>query len=248
MKPDLPIQKRFGRNIEAGKRSSDRFFLDYELSRGLVGLALSLGVLVLFSKLPIYDQGPGIGWQVHNRSDTIELMPEPEELIEKDQIEGGLITRFQETLPEESLVEEEETPAEEEGADEPDPMPRITKLDRIEKSPILEFAEEGPAIIGGLGSLYLNIEYPKIARDAGIEGLAVLMFVVEENGSTSDITVLKSLHPACDSAAVVAVRRTLFKPGRQNGKVVRVKMRLPIRFRLIDPNIPRPDSLSRRSS
>ena len=65
--------------------------------------------------------------------------------------------------------------------------------------------------------------------------LVVLAFVVELDGSLSELEVLQSLHPLCDSAAVNALRKTRFIPGRQNGRVVRVRMRLPVRFRLVDP-------------
>ena len=67
--------------------------------------------------------------------------------------------------------------------------------------------------------------------DQGIEGRLVLAFVVEPTGRPSDIEVLHSLHPLCDSAAVDALRKTRFIPGKQNGRVVRVRMRLPVRFR-----------------
>lgn len=246
MKPASQIEKIVNRILRNGRRPGDNTVLGTEFSRAAISLFLSLGVVVMVFNLPIYNNSERVSWRSSQRSEPIELMPEPEEIMDIEQIDGGLITRFNEE-PEEKETPPEAEPDEEEGADEPEPMPRVTRLEKLEKSPILEFAEEGPAVVGGLGALYLNIDYPKIARDAGIQGLTVLMFVVEEDGSTTDISVLKSLHPACDSAAVAAVRRTLFKPGRQNGEIVRVKMRLPIRFRLIDPNIPTPDSLRQRS-
>jgi protein TonB len=105
----------------------------------------------------------------------------------------------------------------------------------LDTSTILEFAEELPEVQGGMGALYLNIDYPEAARKAGIQGRVVLRFVVERNGSVEHVDVVESLHPLCDSAAVRAVRNTSFVPGRQNGHRVRVRMSLPIRFRLVEP-------------
>jgi len=212
--------------------------LEVESLRASVSLILSLAVVLVMVKIPWKSNNDGISWQVINRVDQISFVQQPEEIIEQeDVVEGGIITVFEEAPPEE---EEEEEIDEEEGTkdaslteDEPEPIPDLTKLERIDSSPVLEFVDQSPSIIGGLSSLYLNIDYPLEARDKGIQGLTVLMFIVEKDGSTSDIEVIKPLHPACDSAAVAAVSQTLFKPGVQDGKEVRVKMRLPIRFKLV---------------
>ncbi|HET6567735.1 MAG TPA: energy transducer TonB [Rhodothermales bacterium] len=106
----------------------------------------------------------------------------------------------------------------------------IPHLNRLEG----DFADVAPQVVGGLGAFYINIQYPEKARLAGIEGQLVLSFVVEANGVPSEIHVDDGLHPLCDSAAVRALRATRFVPVRQNGKYVRIRMRLPVRFKLID--------------
>ena len=229
-----------------GRRPAEATILGSPVIRRLMGWMISLGVLALVANVPIKENRAGYSWRNTERIDTIELLPEPQEIIEREEVEGGLITKF-DTEPEEEEEEppEEEEPEEDEGEEIPDPESRIAKLDLIERGPIMEFVDQTPTIVGGLSTLYLNIEYPQAARDNGVQGLSVLVFVVEKDGSTTDIQVMKSLHPACDSAAVAAVRRTLFKPGRQNGEIVRVKMRLPIRFKLI--NHPTADTLAFRS-
>ncbi|MBX2819963.1 MAG: energy transducer TonB [Rhodothermaceae bacterium] len=211
--------------------------VEVESLRASLSLILSLAVVLTMFKIPWQVNKDGISWQINNRVDQISFVQQPEEIIEQEDVEGGIITVFEEAAPEE--VEEEEI-EEEEGTkdaslieDEPEPIPDLTKIERIDSSPVLEFVDQSPSIIGGLSSLYLNIDYPLEARDQGIQGLTILMFIVEKDGSTSDIEVIKSLHPACDSAAVAAVSQTLFKPGVQDGKEVRVKMRLPIRFKLV---------------
>ena len=125
----------------------------------------------------------------------------------------------------ESFSDEEEKPLELQDAD------LISNVDIL---PIHEFADEMPQIRGGLNSYYLNIKYPEEAEVLGIEGRLMMRFVVEPDGSTSNIEVLQSLHPLCDSAAVNALRHTAFIPGILNGRAERVRMQLPVKFMLVD--------------
>jgi len=90
-----------------------------------------------------------------------------------------------------------------------------------------------PKVRGGMQRLYLNLKYPEQAIADRIEGRLILTFVVDEDGRTSDVSVARSLHPLCDSAAVRAVRRTAFYPARADGQPVAVRMSLPIQFRLL---------------
>ena len=82
-----------------------------------------------------------------------------------------------------------------------------------------------------------NIKYPEQAEREGIEGRVVAGFIVERDGSVSNIEILKSVHPLLD-AEVVRVMSLMpnWIPGRQNGQPVRVKYSLPITFRLISDN------------
>ncbi len=98
---------------------------------------------------------------------------------------------------------------------------------------IFELSGREPSISGGLGSLYMRVDYPVAARQQGIDGRVILTFVVDEDGYPHQVEVTQSAHPLLDSAAVRAVRRTVFVPGRHNGKPVSVRMRLPIRFQLV---------------
>ena len=105
------------------------------------------------------------------------------------------------------------------------------------KLPVLEFAELMPEVRGGLRAYYIHIEYPEQARMRGLEGLLTLTFTVNTDGSTSDIQVTRALHPLLDSAAVRALRNTAFIPGQHGGTARRVRMRLPVRFQLVDPPV-----------
>ncbi len=239
------IQKRIS---QYGLKPADNSLLGSAHVRVMLGWVMSLGLITLVVNLPIYPGQARIGWKSAAPSEQIRLLPMPPEEKEADQLDGSPITVFSQPEDINDPLPQEEKEAEEDKAPLPEPLVKPQKLERIDMGPILEFVEESPAIVGGLSTLYLSIDYPKSARDQGIEGLTVLLFIVEKDGSTRDISVLKPLHPALDSAAVAAVSKTLFKPGRQDGKVVRVKMRLPIRFRLVNPDKPaRVDSLAQNS-
>lgn len=97
----------------------------------------------------------------------------------------------------------------------------------------LQANDTAPEILGGKGALYLHINYPKTARDKGIEGTMMLEFTVTPDGKAQAVEIVESLHPLCDSAAVDGVKSVQFAPATHNGTPIPVRMRLPIRFRLL---------------
>ncbi|MCY4233841.1 MAG: energy transducer TonB [Bacteroidetes bacterium] len=101
--------------------------------------------------------------------------------------------------------------------------------------PILDYAETMPEIQGGLRAYYILIDYPEEAVNQGIEGKLSLTFTVNPNGTVTDIIVSEPLHALLDSAAVQALRRTRFIPGQHLGESARIRMRLPVRFELVNP-------------
>ncbi len=115
----------------------------------------------------------------------------------------------------------------------PPPPPEPEQEEQVEEEQeIFVVVEEMPEIIGGVARLYELLEYPELARKAGMEGLVVVQFVVEPDGSVSNIQVIRSAGRLLDEAAVQAVKQLRFKPGRQRGRPVRVRFSLPIRFKL----------------
>ncbi len=103
-----------------------------------------------------------------------------------------------------------------------------------------------PRVLGGMQQLYLNVRYPQEAKENRIQGRVILNFVVHETGRVSDIQVLRSLHPLCDSAVVRAVRKTTFIPAEENGERVAVRMALPVRFQLL--GLPGPEDINAAAS
>lgn len=92
--------------------------------------------------------------------------------------------------------------------------------------------EEMPEPVGGIQTLHNRIVYPDIAVKAGIEGLVTIMAYVNESGTVVKTEVIKGIGGGCDEAAETAVKATLFNPGKQRGKPVKVKVSVPIRFKL----------------
>lgn len=115
----------------------------------------------------------------------------------------------------------------------------------ILKAPLLETSEKGvfaqveqmPHFAGGdkalMEFLAQNVRYPKEAVDSGWQGRVVVSFIVEKDGSLSEIKTVKSVKPVLDEEAVRVVNAMpKWTPGKHNGNAVRVKYNIPVSFRL----------------
>ena len=89
-----------------------------------------------------------------------------------------------------------------------------------------------PELIGGLSGLAQKIRYPEVAKQAGVEGRVLVQFIVDENGVVSQAKVVRGIGAGCDKEALRVIREARFRPGKQYGKAVKIKMTLPITFRL----------------
>ena len=102
---------------------------------------------------------------------------------------------------------------------------------------VFDVVEEMPSFPGGNGALmsYLNgnTKYPVVAQENGVQGKVIISFVVERDGSISDVKVARSVDPSLDREAQRVVKSMpKWKPGKQNGSAVRVKYTVPVVFRL----------------
>jgi len=111
----------------------------------------------------------------------------------------------------------------------------------IEAAPVEEkiftAVEQNPEFPGGPAEMYKylakNIRYPGAASRANIQGRVFLQFVVNTDGSITDVEVVKGVGFGCDEEAVRVVKSMpKWKPGRQQGRAVRVKYTLPVNFQL----------------
>jgi protein TonB len=102
---------------------------------------------------------------------------------------------------------------------------------------IFDVVETQPNPPGGMSgwNKYLsdNLKYPTQARRMGVEGSVILVFVINTDGSIQDVEVLRGIGGGCDEEAIKIVKNApKWEPGKQRGRPVRTRMRLPIKFKL----------------
>ncbi|HLT82218.1 MAG TPA: TonB family protein [Cyclobacteriaceae bacterium] len=113
------------------------------------------------------------------------------------------------------------------------------EVEKEDPNEIFLVVEETAAPVGGMNAFYEYVgkamqgKYPAQARRMGIEGRVFVEFVVEKDGSLTDVKAIKGIGAGCDELAVSVVKNSpKWKPGKQRGKPVRQKMVLPIVFKL----------------
>lgn len=79
--------------------------------------------------------------------------------------------------------------------------------------------------------LHKNINYPDAADKNKVQGRVIVQFIVEEDGSLSDVTVVQGIGSGCDEEAIRVIQKMpKWKPGKQNGHPTRVYYTLPVTF------------------
>ena len=149
-------------------------------------------------------------------------IPEIIEVPDEEEIEDEIEVELDVEVTEETVVEDivfEEAPEEEE-VDE-----------------IFDIVEDQPEYPGGISAFYKyvgkNMKYPKQARRMGIEGKVYVQFVVDKDGSVTEVRAVKGIGAGCDEEAERVLKAAQkFKPGKQRGRAVKVRMMMPIIFKL----------------
>lgn len=101
-----------------------------------------------------------------------------------------------------------------------------------QEDPYAAFAETMPAPVGGLEAVIKRIVYPEMAKKAGLAGKLYLLVYVDEKGAVNDVKVIKGLGGGCDEAAEKAIKESKFSPGKNGDVPVKVKLSLPITFKM----------------
>lgn len=151
----------------------------------------------------------------------IEL-PKIIEIPDEEEIEEEIEVDLDVEITEETVIEDivfEEAP-EEEVADE-----------------IFDIVEDQPAPPGGMAAFYQYVakamKYPNQARRMGIEGRVFVQFVVDKAGNLTEVRAIKGIGAGCDEEAVRVLKNApKWSPGKQRGRPVKVRMILPITFKL----------------
>ena len=192
-------------NMMLHKKSERRSLLKLLALIPIVGLALALNARTVTDY--VYDE------------------PQKQQPVKKGKKAGTIKVNGQEIKVVEqndivTMEGEVEAPAQESPADD--------AFDVVEQMP--EYPGGPKALMEFLNN---NVQYPAEAEKAGIQGRVIATFVVEKDGSISQPTVVKSVNPLLDAEAIrVISAMPNWIPGKQNGKVVRVKYTVPLSFNL----------------
>lgn len=98
---------------------------------------------------------------------------------------------------------------------------------------VFTVVEQMPAMVGGYGALMSSLDYPEVARRAGLEGVVVVQVTVDASGQPSNALVVKGVHESLDKEAARAVLAQRFEPGMQRNRPVPVRTTISVRFRLV---------------
>jgi TonB family protein len=114
-----------------------------------------------------------------------------------------------------------------------EPAPQINPEDTV----IYQVVQSMPEFPGGMVELmnYIssNVRYPADALAAGIEGRVTTMFIIERDGTLSNVQILRGINPSLDAEALRVIRSMpTWKPGYQNDKPVRTRYTVPVNFRI----------------
>lgn len=226
-KGDVFVKKYKSSNL----RKSGLLFLS-------IGYVLTLAIVNLAFNYKTYDDNSLVELQrtSDDFEDLMEIPPteqpppppppvqQPEiiEVPDEEEIEEEIDVDLDVEITEETVIEEvvfEDAPEEEE-VDE-----------------IFTIVEENPEPQGGMAAFYQyvqkNLKYPNQARRMNIEGKVFVQFVIGKDGSISEVQAVKGIGAGCDEEAVRVIENApKWKPGKQRGRPVKVRMILPITFKL----------------
>ena len=192
-------------NMMLHKKSERRSLLKLLALIPIVGLALALNARTVTDY--VYDE-PQKQQPVKKgkKAGTIKVNGQDIKVVEQDDIV--------------TMEGEVEASAQESPADD--------AFDVVEQMP--EYPGGPKALMEFLNN---NVQYPAEAEKAGIQGRVIATFVVEKDGSISNAKVVKSVDPLLDAEALRVIgAMPNWKPGMQNGKIVRVKYTVPLSFHL----------------
>ncbi|WP_297335140.1 energy transducer TonB [Algoriphagus sp.] len=204
-----------------------------------LGLAVAVGATLAAFEWKSFDDGSlkDLGMVNDNFEELLDIpiteQPPPpppppveqpiiQEIPDEVEIEEKIEVNFDVDVKEETVIKEvviAEAPVEE-------------KVDEI-----FDVVETQPTPPGGMSGwneyLRKNLKYPTQARRMGIEGTVIVVFVINTDGSIQDVDVLRGIGGGCDEEAIKVVENApKWEPGKQRGRPVRTRMRLPIRFAL----------------
>lgn len=203
-----------------------------------LSLAIVMGIVILAFEYKSFDDGKlvNLGELNDNFEDLMEIppteqppppppkiqLPKVVEIPDEEEIEEEIEIEIDVEVTEDTEIEEVifEEPEEEEIVDE-----------------VFTIVEDSPEPKGGMPAFYKyiskNMTYPSQARRMGIEGRVFVQFVVDKDGTIREVKAVKGIGGGCDEEAVRVIKTSpKWKPGKQRGRPVKVRMILPVQFKL----------------
>ncbi len=209
----------------------------------LLGLVVALSIVILAFEWKSYDkevEAEQLTQVVQEVEEMIiqtrqeEPPPPPEEPPQAETTEFEIVDDDQELENEFNIETFENTG----NAEVFIPKVEVEEVEEeTEEEPIFTVVEESASFPGGMQELYKyvgsNLVYPQQARETGTQGKVFITFVVEKDGSLTDVKVLRDIGSGCGEEAVRVVKSMpKWKPAKQRGKAVRMQFNLPISFTL----------------
>lgn len=203
-----------------------------------IGLAISLMLVVSAFEWRFYGDGGivSLGEVDQPFDDLIQIPPTvipppPPPVVE--------LPKIVEVPDEEEIEEEVETVIDVE-IDETDIFedPIFEEALPVEEPDVIfDIVETDPSPIGGISAFYKHVakhmKYPNQARRMGVEGKVYVQFVIDKSGKLTDVHAIKGIGAGCDEEAVRVIKNSPdWSPGKQRGRPVKVRMILPITFKL----------------
>jgi len=203
-----------------------------------IGLVMSLIIVISAFEWKFYDDGDlvDLGQVRDDFEEMLEIPPteqppppppkiqQPEiiEVPDEEEIEEEIEVDLDVEITEDEAIENiitEEAPEEED-------------VDKV-----FNIVEQQAEFKGGMQKFYeyvgKKMKYPSQARRMGIEGKVFVQFVVERDGSITDVQAIRGIGAGCDEEAMKVIRESpKWNPGKQRGRAVRVRRVIPITFRL----------------
>ncbi len=232
------LRKKYGKRLMSSLTSAIAIFL-----LGVSGIILA----DYLKKEKSNAENENISVQINNvpKEKIIPLLPEvPVQEKKVVAFRAPIVINTDEEIPEElsDIIEKTQntSPIDTVVAIEiPEEVTKTTVIEEEEeKVKIYTVVEEWPQFQGGdtarIKYLSENLKYPKIAKETGIQGAVYVTFVIEKDGSISNVNIIRGIGGGCDEEALrVVSAMPKWKPGRQNGKEVRVQFSMPITFKLL---------------
>ena len=213
-----------------------------KLTFALIGLVVTLFIVWRVFEYKSYDKQI-----VDNMQQSVEVIeeemveitkqeqPKPQPPAPKPQVTQIEIVDNEEEIEEEIEIDAEVS--QDEVLEEYDFTPPEIEEEEIVEAEIFKVVEEMPEFPGGAAKMMefiqKNIKYPMMARESDIQGRVFVNFVVEPDGTITNVTVMRGIGGGCDEEALRVVQSMPnWKPGKQRGSAVRCSFTVPIIFKL----------------